>query len=130
MSAVATQTMDRTTRLAYERTRLAYERTLMAWIRTETSLISFGFTIYKFFEFEAGRGLPSASGRVLSPRQFAMFMIGAGLIALLLSTIEYRRSIVALAAESGPARLSVAGVLATLIAAMGLLAFAATLFRG
>ena len=31
-----------------DRTRLAYERTLMAWVRTATSLISFGFTIYKF----------------------------------------------------------------------------------
>ena len=39
------------TRLAVDRTRLAYERTLMAWTRTATSLISFGFTIYKFFEY-------------------------------------------------------------------------------
>jgi putative membrane protein len=36
--------------LAFERTMLAYERTLMAWIRTAISLISFGFTIYKFFQ--------------------------------------------------------------------------------
>ena len=39
---------ERTT-LAVERTRLAHERTLMAWVRTATSLISFGFTIYKTF---------------------------------------------------------------------------------
>jgi putative membrane protein len=38
-------------RLALDRTRLAYERTLMAWIRTAASLISFGFTIYKFFPY-------------------------------------------------------------------------------
>jgi putative membrane protein len=38
------------TDLAFERTVLAYERTLMAWIRTAISLISFGFTIYKFFQ--------------------------------------------------------------------------------
>jgi putative membrane protein len=37
------------TKLAVERTRLAYERTLMAWVRTATSLISFGFTLFKFF---------------------------------------------------------------------------------
>ena len=43
--------MDTGTKLAVDRTRLAYERTLMAWVRTATSLISFGFTIYKFFEF-------------------------------------------------------------------------------
>ena len=37
--------------LALERTYLANERTLMAWIRTATSLITFGFTLYKFFEY-------------------------------------------------------------------------------
>jgi uncharacterized membrane protein YidH (DUF202 family) len=36
------------TDLAFERTMLAYERTLMAWVRTAISLISFGFTLYKF----------------------------------------------------------------------------------
>ena len=40
--------LDSSTRLAVDRTRLAHERTLMAWVRTATSLISFGFTIYKF----------------------------------------------------------------------------------
>ena len=39
--------------LALERTYLAHERTLMAWVRTATSLITFGFSIYKFFAFEA-----------------------------------------------------------------------------
>ena len=39
--------------LALRRTFLAHERTLMAWIRTSVSLISFGFTIYKFFQYLA-----------------------------------------------------------------------------
>ena len=43
------------TELAVDRTWLAHERTLMAWVRTATSMISFGFTIYKFFQFEAGK---------------------------------------------------------------------------
>ncbi len=46
---------DASTTLAVDRTRLAYERTLMAWIRTATSLITFGFTIYKFFQIEVAR---------------------------------------------------------------------------
>jgi putative membrane protein len=41
--------LDINTQLSIERTMLAHERTLMAWVRTATSLISFGFTIYKFF---------------------------------------------------------------------------------
>jgi inner membrane protein YidH len=84
--------IDTGTGLAADRTRLAYERTLMAWVRTATSLISFGFTIYKFFEFQAGRGVTTTS-RMLSPRAFAMIMIGIGLVALLLSTIDHRQNI-------------------------------------
>ena len=87
--------LDTGTRLAYERTRLASERNMMAWIRTATSLISFGFTVYKFFQFEAGKSTPAATGFVLSPRVFALIMIGTGLVALLLSTIEHRRYITA-----------------------------------
>lgn len=44
------------THLAVGRTRLAYERTMMAWVRTATSLIIFGFSIYKFFQIEMGKG--------------------------------------------------------------------------
>ena len=44
--------LDTATTLAFERTRIAYERTMMAWIRTATSLITFGFSVYKFFEIE------------------------------------------------------------------------------
>ena len=58
--------MDTGTRLAVDRTRLAYERTLMAWIRTAVSMITFGFTIYKFFQFEL-RDRPVPSGSVLGP---------------------------------------------------------------
>jgi putative membrane protein len=52
------------TRLAVDRTRLAYERTLMAWIRTAISLITFGFTIYKFFQIEG-----AAPGKIASSAQ-------------------------------------------------------------
>ena len=48
---MAAESLDASTRLALERTRLANERTLMAWIRTCTSLIAFGFTIFKFFQY-------------------------------------------------------------------------------
>jgi len=39
-------------------------RTMMAWIRTATSLITFGFSVYKFFQIE----LKSAAGRPDDPR--------------------------------------------------------------
>jgi len=42
--------LDDSTQLGFERTRASFEQTLMSWIRTATSLITFGFSIYKFFE--------------------------------------------------------------------------------
>jgi len=119
---------DRNTQLAVERTRVAYERTLMAWIRTATGLISFGFTIYKFFEFEATKNL-TAVHRLISPRHFAMIMIGIGLVALSLSVVDHRRHLRLLGRESDATTPSIAGVVATLIVIMGLLAFVAVLFR-
>jgi putative membrane protein len=81
--------IDTSTRLAVDRTRLAHERTLMAWVRTATALISFGFTIYKFFQFEMTRQ-PPRSAPLIGPRGFALIMITIGLVSLLLSTIEHR----------------------------------------
>jgi uncharacterized membrane protein YidH (DUF202 family) len=57
--------------LALDRTHMAYERTLMAWIRTAASLISFGFTVYKFFEY-LGESTPGGqSERFFGVREFA-----------------------------------------------------------
>lgn len=126
--AVNLRPMDRSTQLAVERTRLAYERTLMAWVRTATGLISFGFTVYKFFEFELAKN-PTPIRHLVSPRLFAMIMIGIGLVALALSVAEHRRQVRQLEGESGAMPPSLAGVVATLISIMGLLAFVAVLFR-
>jgi uncharacterized membrane protein YidH (DUF202 family) len=66
--------------LALDRTRLAHERTMMAWIRTSASMISFGFGIYKFFDyFKSER--PVTQG-IVSPRYFATFLIDTGLFVL------------------------------------------------
>ena len=48
---IATRLAHDRTDVAMTRTRMAAERTLMAWIRTSLSMISFGFTILKFFEY-------------------------------------------------------------------------------
>jgi putative membrane protein len=58
--------LDDSTRLAFERTHNLYEQTMMSWIRTATSLITFGFSIYKFFQIEApGSG---QHNRLIGPR--------------------------------------------------------------
>ena len=114
------------TRLALDRTRLAYERTLMAWVRTATSLISFGFTIFKFFQF-LREDRPEMSEGAIGPRGFAVLMIAIGLTALLLATLEHRRHMNALRTSYGPLPISLAAVVAALIAVLGVLGLASVL---
>src|SRR5262245_61414280 len=105
--------MDSSTNLAVDRTRLAHERTQMAWVRTATSLISFGFTIYKFFQIEMAKEMAAHPVTApIGPREFALIMIATGLIALLLSTIEHYASLRRLRATYGPMPRSVAGIVA------------------
>jgi putative membrane protein len=80
------------TKEALVRTRLAHERTMMAWVRTTTSLISFGFTIYKFFQYMRETAAVGADGRLLNPRAVALVMIALGVGTLLLATLEHRRN--------------------------------------
>jgi putative membrane protein len=114
------------TRLALDRTRLAYERTLMAWVRTATSLISFGFTIFKFFQY-LREDRPQISEGAIGPRAFALLMIAIGLTSLLLATLEHRRHMNALRTSYGPLPLSLAAVVAALIAVLGVLGLASVL---
>ena len=83
--------LDTSTELAFERTRNSYENTMMSWIRTATSLITFGFSIYKFFQIEA----PSEKQQnyLIGPREFALALVSIGLISLLLATLENRQNI-------------------------------------
>jgi putative membrane protein len=111
------------TGLAIERTRLAYERTLMAWVRTATSLISFGFTIFKFFQY-LREGRADTAEDPTGPRGFALLMIGIGLTSLLLATIDHRRHMTALRSSYGPMPYSLAAVVAALIAVLGLFGMA------
>ena len=84
-------TLETSTRLAYERTYLAHERTLMGWVRTAISLISFGFTIAKVFEYLREKHGERAT--LLGPRAIGIIMIATGLVALALATMQYRQAL-------------------------------------
>jgi putative membrane protein len=78
------------TDMAVERTMMAADRSLMAWVRTGLSLISFGFTIYKFLEYQQQQ-LSTAGKEVVSfssPKVFGLLMIGLGILSLIFGTIE------------------------------------------
>jgi putative membrane protein len=118
---------DTGTRLAFERTRVAYERTMMAWVRTGTSLITFGFSVYKFFQFEmVGK---EAGAPLIGSREFALALIGIGLLSLLLGTFEHRRDLRALRHDYPEMPRSMSALVAILIAVLGVLALLATLIR-
>jgi putative membrane protein len=96
MSPAETAAKDRATVLAEERTDMAIQRTmmaaersLMAWIRTAISMIGFGFTIYKFFQY-----LPEeiASGNIQrpqAPRNLGLTLIALGTLALTAATWQH-----------------------------------------
>ena len=127
-SQPTTAKVDRSTELAFARTHAAYERTMMAWIRTATSLITFGFTVYKFFQFE--RPPEEARRHLVGPRQFAIMLVSIGLFSLILATLENRQNLRTLGAEHIQIRQrSLAGVVAALISLLGVVALTLIVFR-
>jgi len=127
MTTVAAPPADAGTRLAVDRTRLAYERTMMAWLRTSASMISFGFTIHKFFQFRGEQGAVP-DNRLLGPGRFGGLLVIVGLAALLLATIEHRQSMQSLRASYGPQPRSTAAAIGALMAILGIVALLAMFF--
>jgi putative membrane protein len=113
---------------ALEATRLAYERTLMAWIRTAVSMISFGFTIYKFFQY-FHESQKDQVDHLVTPRALGLFMISAGLFTLLLASLEHRQCRNNLKRQFPKMPVSISLVLAWVISALGILALIAAIFR-
>jgi len=119
--------LDTSTKLAYDRTRLAYENTMMAWVRTATSLITFGFSVYKFFQIEMK---PDEQVKYLvGPREFALLMIAFGLVSLVLGTLQHVISMRELRAQYPGLRRSLAAVLAGLISILGIIALLTVIFQ-
>jgi putative membrane protein len=123
----AVSTLDTNTRLAYERTYLAHERTQMGWVRTAIALISFGFTIAKFFQYLYEK--QSGHAPVLGPKVVGRTMIAAGLVALLVSDLQHRQAIKMLRERCPGLPRSVAGIAAAFIALLGIFALIAAFVR-
>jgi len=106
--------------LALKRTFMAHERTLMAWIRTSTSLITFGFTIYKFFTYLVEADDTPLADSIVGPREFALAMISIGLVTLAVAAVQYKNSLQLLEQEFGEKYRSLAGALAMVVSFLGL----------
>jgi putative membrane protein len=123
----STARLDASTQLAYERTYLAHERTLMGWVRTAISLISFGFTIAKVFELLREKHGEEAT--LLGPRAIGIIMIGTGLVALALATMQHRRALRVMHERCPELPPSLAGVMAAFFALVGILALFSVILR-
>jgi len=118
-----------TNELAAERNFLAYERTLMAWTRTSVSLISFGFTLFKFFQYMVEREPGKHVDNILGPRTIGLLMIGIGTFMLLLASIMHSRQIKQLRKSYPGAPFSQSLILAFLISTLGVLMFIGVLLN-
>ena len=90
---------------------------------------SFGFTIYKFFEYLRQNAQQNPAASALNPRRFGMSMIVIGLFLLVVATIQHRRDLEALEARYGKGPRSLATIVAILVGALGILAFLGVLLR-
>ena len=130
MEAVATPQKDRGTVLAEERTDLALqrtiiaaERTLMAWIRTTLSMIGFGFTIYKFFQYLPAQLAAGNVRRPDAPRNLGLTLIALGTLALAAAAWNHRRYLNDLGVSQKKHIWSISFVVSIFVVLIGVIAF-------
>ncbi len=122
---------------AWLRTRLALENTLMAWVRTAIALIGFGFSIVEIFNRLAAMQGVAPALQPEMPRYVGLFLIGAGVLGLVISCAQYLwisnylwsqqfRPIAGL--RAGPMQ-TPALVIAIALTLLGVFAFVAVLLR-
>lgn len=136
MNPIEDELPDRGTLLAEERTDLALkrsviasERTLMAWVRTAISMIGFGFTMYKFFQY-----LPAdvAKGNIPhphAPRNLGLTLIALGTLALAGATWQHRTFLREIGASQPHHWWSISIIVATAVVLIGIVTFYGVLLK-
>ena len=83
------ETPPNSNELAVERTLMAATRTLQAWIRTALSMLSFGFTIAKIFQYLRESGAVAGDWRPVGPTNLGLALIVLGTALLMAATVEH-----------------------------------------
>ena len=136
MSLGETEPKDRGTVLAEERTDLALhrtiiaaERTLMAWIRTSLSMIGFGFSIYKFFQYLPEDLAAGNIKRPQAPRNLGLSLIALGTLALVAAAWQHRSFLNEMGARKKRHVWSISFMVAIFVILIGIVAFYGVLLR-
>jgi len=127
---------DSSTVLARERTDLAQlrtiisaERTLMAWVRTALSMIGFGFTIFKFFQYlpreSANRNIQHPN----APRNLGLTLIALGTLGLSAAAWQHWNFLKEIGAPRHRRVRSISFIVSIAIVIVGLIAFYGVLLR-
>jgi putative membrane protein len=110
-------------------TRFASERTLMAALRTALSLISFGFTIYKFFE-SVHTTAGTSPLRVNGPRRLGITLVAIGIFVLVFGALQHWHYLKELRRETNLSfPFSISLVASVLLAITGIVVFVTILNR-
>jgi len=127
---------DRGTALAEERTDLALlrtivssERTLMAWIRTCLSMIGFGFSIYKFFQYLPEEIATGNIRRPQAPRNLGLTLIALGTLALSAAAWQHWHFLKEIGAPQRRRVWSISFIVAIAVVLIGLIAFFGVVLR-
>jgi putative membrane protein len=114
--------------LALDRTRMAAERTLMAWVRTALSMITFGFTIYKFLQLIQEQSTVPVL-RPQAPRNVGLTLISIGTFAVIVACVQHWQYIRKLRPEQPYKPWDLTFVVACFIGFLGLLLFVSIILR-
>ena len=114
--------------LALDRTRLAAETTLMAWVRTALSMISFGFTIYKFLQVVQGQSMVRTL-RPHAPREVGLTLIGIGTFAVTIACIQHWNYVKKLRSDEPYKPWDLTFIVACLIGLLGVLMIVSIILR-
>ena len=93
LSTERTEMSMRRTGMSFQRTRMSADRTLMSVMRTALSLISFGFTIFQFFQkMQDAKVLE----HVHAPRNFGLALVVLGIAMLTIGIVYHVQFMVGL----------------------------------
>ena len=120
---------ERRTELALRRSAIAAERTLMAWVRTAISMIGFGFTIYKFFQYLPSDTARGSISRPYAPRNLGLTLIALGTLALAAASWQHRAFLKEIGVHQPQRIWSLSLVVAVAVVLIGVITFYDVLLR-